>query len=148
MLSQGQGSEFLSPSAQLKGHLQGLIENETLTWLALGGNDIGDVGAASIATILNGDDGSIEICRNFCNQPAVSDSESCLTSLGLGGNGITGRGMQNICNALKNNSRLDSLGLAGNMIGSLRLSYSLHFRFGTIRLNSKSFARTVINRNR
>ena len=33
---------------------QALIENSTLTWLGLGGNDIGDVGAKSIAVLLNG----------------------------------------------------------------------------------------------
>ena len=50
----------------------------------------------------------------------MSADDGCdLQSIGLGGNGITAKGMKDISRALWNNTRLESVGLGGNISKSI-----------------------------
>jgi hypothetical protein len=98
---------------------EGLSHNTHLTWLALGGNDIGDRGITRIAqwmscmlALCGGHDVRMSICIMF-----LAAEECSLRSIGLGGNGITAAGGLALAKALRVNKSLESLGLAGNVLG-------------------------------
>ena len=58
-----------------------------------------------------------DIKRPTCACYDDADDGCDLQSLGLGGNGITAKGMKDLSRSLWNNTRLESVGLGGNYLG-------------------------------
>ena len=73
----------------------------------------------------------------------MSADDGCdLQSIGLGGNGITAKGMKDISRALWNNTRLESVGLGGNYLDSEAMEH-----FAEALKDNKSIKKAILSSN-
>ena len=101
-----------------------LRANQSLLWLGIGGNSLGDRGVLHLVALLQGTNGRREGGRRVEGKeghhvhvpPGLTEDQCPLQSIGLGGNDIQDEGAALLATALKSNTHLQCLGLGGNQI--------------------------------